>query len=61
MQQLELFPTTKRYKVTETITDNGEVLCRKSKVFDSLNLAIDSFKVAVFVLKRDSIIEVVYQ
>jgi len=61
MQQLELFPLRKRYKVTETIMKDGDILCRKVKVFDSLNLAIDTFKVGVFVLKRDSIIEVVYQ
>jgi hypothetical protein len=61
MQQLELFPITKYYKVTETIMKDGDVLCRKIKRFDNLSLAIDAFKVSVFILKRDSIIEVVYQ
>ena len=61
MEQLELFPIRKRYKVTETIIKDGDILCRKVKVFDSLNLAIDNFKVGVFVMKRNSIIEVVYE
>ena len=61
MEQLELFPIRKRYKVTETIIKDGDILCRKVKVIDSLNLAIDNFKVGVFVMKRNSIIEVVYE
>ncbi len=61
MEQLELFPIRKRYKVTETIIKDEDILCRKVKVFDSLNLAIDNFKVGVFVMKRNSIIEVVYE
>ena len=61
MEQLELFPIRKRYKVTQTIIKDEDILCCKVKVFDSLNLAIDNFKVGVFVMKRNSIIEVVYE
>jgi len=61
MKQLELFPVTKCYKVTETVVKNGDVICRKIKRFDNLSLALDAFKVGVFILKRNSMIEVVYR